>query len=248
MPARQPPELDRRSSPPPADTVTIGPAPYAAWRNTALGAVTNALEQRLILELVGEAGGHRILDAGCGDGALACELAAIGAEVTGVDGDPAMLSVARERASSAGLDVTFVESRLERLPFPDGSFDVVVAVTVLCFVPDASAAVRELTRVLRPGGRLVIGELGRYSVWAAIRRIRGWLGSRTWRAARFRTASDLRALAGQAGLTVEAVRGSVFYPPVALTARAMAPLDRRLGRRRTAGAAFVALAASRRPR
>lgn len=244
MPARQP-EADRRSSPAPSDTVAIGPAPDVAWRNSGLGAITEALEQRGILELVGGAAGLRVLDAGCGDGGLACELAANGAEVTGVDAEPAMLLAARERASSAGIDVAFVESRLERLPFADDSFEVVVAVTVLCFVPDASAAVRELARVLRPGGRLVIGELGRYSVWAAIRRIRGWLGSRTWRAARFRTASDLRALAGQAGLTVEAVRGSVFYPPVALAARAMAPLDRRLGRRRTVGAAFVAVAASK---
>ena len=122
-------------------------------------------------------------------------------------------------------------------------FDVVASITVLCFVPDATGAVREMARVLRPGGRLVLGELGRWSLWAAIRRIRGWLGSATWRAARFRTAAELRALAEQAGLSVTAIRGAVYYPPVGLLARTLAPIDSWLGRVTTFGAAFIALSA-----
>ena len=71
-----------------------------------------------------------------------------------------------------------------------------------------AAQFEEMRRVLgsteRPGGRLVIGELGRWSLWAAIRRVRGWLGSPTWRAARFRSASDLRALVQGADTTIGA--------------------------------------------
>ena len=225
----------------------IGPARYAAWRATALGDTTEALEQQLILGLVGELPGRDVLDAGCGDGTLVCALATRGATVTGVDADPAMLSAARSRAGAASLTATFVEGRVERLPLPDASFDVVVAVAVLCFVPDPASALRELTRVLRPGGRLVVGELGRWSTWAAIRRVRGWRGSPTWRAAHFRTASELRALAEQAGVTVEAVRGAIYYPPLGLAARALAPLDARLGQLTTIGAAFVAVAGTREP-
>lgn len=101
-------------------------------------------------------------------------------------------------------------------------------------------AVRELARVLR---RLVLGELGRWSLWAAIRRLRGWLGSTTWKVARFRTAADLRALAEESGLSVTAVRGAVFYPPVGIFARVLAPLDPWLGRLTTFGAAFIVLRA-----
>jgi len=102
-----------------------------------------------------------------------------------------------------------------------------------------------MARVLRPGGRLVLGELGRWSVWAAIRRLRGWLGAATWKAARFRTADELRALAEAAGLRVAAIRGVVFFPPVGICARLMAPVDPWLGRHTTLGAAFIALAAAK---
>ncbi len=60
-----------------ADTPTaIGPRAYVSWRSTSLGAVTEALECRLILDLMGELKGRHVLDAGCGGGALVCSLAA----------------------------------------------------------------------------------------------------------------------------------------------------------------------------
>jgi ubiquinone/menaquinone biosynthesis C-methylase UbiE len=220
---------------------SIGPRSYASWRASALGAITEAIEQRLILDMMGDIRGARVLDAGCGDGALVCAAASRGAEVTGVDPDPAMLAAARSRAAAAGIRASFLEGRVERLPFPDASFDVVASVTVLCFVPDAAGAVRELARVLRPGGRLVLGELGRSSIWAAIRRVRGRLGSAIWRAAKFRSAKELRALAEQAGLSVTTVRGAVYYPPIGVLARVLAPIDPWLGRTTTCGAAFLAL-------
>ena len=219
----------------------IGPRRYATWRATTLGEVTEAIEQRLILRLAGELRGRAVLDAGCGDGTLVRALAGRGATVTGVDADPAMLAAARARAPEAA----FVQGRVERLGLADASFDVVVAVTVLCFVPDPESAIRELARVLRTGGRLVIGELGRWNAWAAIRRVRGWRGSPTWRAAHFRTAAQLRTLAEQAGVGVEVVRGAVYYPPNGLAARALAPLDPGPARVSTLGAAFLAVAGTK---
>jgi SAM-dependent methyltransferase len=224
-------------------STSIGPELYASWRATSLGVITEGIEQRLILDMMGELAGARVLDAGCGDGALVCAAASRGAEATGVDPDPAMLAAARSNVGKAGLKAAFLEGRAERLPFPDATFDVVASVTVLCFVPDAAGAVREMARVLRPGGRLVLGELGRWSLWATLRRVRGWLGSAIWQAAQFRTSAELRSLAEQAGLSVTAVRGAVYYPPIGMLARALAPLDSWLGRLTTFGAAFVALSA-----
>ena len=69
------------------------------------------------------------------------------------------------------------------------------------------------------------------------------LGAAIWKAARFRTAAELRALAEQAGLSVMALRGAVYYPPADLLTRVLTPIDPLLGGLTTFGAAFIALSA-----
>ena len=225
----------------------VGPEDYQHWRASPLGAVTEALEQALVLRLAGPLAGRRVLDVGCGDGAYALTAARQGAQVVGVDASLPMIGAARARARDAALDVQFEPADAAALPFEHDRFDVVLAVTVLCFVPDAAAALREMSRVLAPGGRLVLGELGRWNAWAAWRRLRAWRGSELWRTASFRTVGELRALACDAGLKVEQVCGAIFYPPLAGAARLMALLDPWLGARTTLGAAFIAVAAARPP-
>ena len=99
--------------------------------------------------------------------------------------------------------------------------------------------------MLRPGGRLVIGDLGRWSPWAARRRIRGWFGAKFWRTARFRAAAELVGLITQAGLVVGSIHGSIFFPPWTRLARVMARFDQRLGEVTTLGAAFLAIQATK---
>jgi ubiquinone/menaquinone biosynthesis C-methylase UbiE len=224
-------------------TNQIGPRAYERWRASRLGSVTEALEQTRILDLIGPVEGRRILDLGCGDG-LTWTLAERGAWAVGIDVDRAMLDVASAQSvRSQRQRPRFVEGRIEQLPFPDGSFDVVVIVTVLCLVADRAGAVREAARVLRPGGRLVIGDLGRWSAWAARRCVQAWLGSELWQSAHFSTARGLSHLVERSGLIVEDVRGSVYYPPIGVLARPLARLDRWFGTITTVGAAFIALAA-----
>ncbi|MCC7427397.1 MAG: methyltransferase domain-containing protein [Alphaproteobacteria bacterium] len=218
-----------------------GPEAYRAWRASPLGRITDACEAAALQPLLGTVAGLDLLDIGCGDGMLAADMAMAGARVIGIDPDAAMLEAARPRAAGHGFHL--VRGRIEALPFAAGSFDLVTAVTVLCFVRDETAAWREMARILRPGGALVIGELGRWSLWALRRRVRGWLGSRLWRDVAFHSAAQLRRAAGAAGLSVEEVRGAVFHPPSAFVARLTAGLDARLGRRTSLGAAFIALRA-----
>ena len=127
--------------------------------------------------------------------------------------------------------------------FRDREFDLVLAKTVLCFVDEAQATVDEMARVLRPGGRLVIGELHKWSSWAARRRLRACFGSALWRRGRFRTAGALRRLAQASGLDVETVGGARLLPRLTMAARRMARHDACFARLTTFGAAFVALAA-----
>jgi len=226
-----------------SDPADLGPEAYTRWRASEIGAISEQLESQLILELIGDVSGCRVLDVGCGDGELALELARRGAIVTGIDASAAMIEAAKGRAKQHKADITFQVARAEELPFPTQQFDVVTAITILCFVDDVSAVFREMARVLKPGGRLVIGELGKWSTWAAARRIRAWLGSELWRQARFRTAKELRAHAEQVGLAVQSMRGAVFYPRLRLAMRLLSPFDLAIGRFVTFGAAFVALCA-----
>jgi len=225
---------------PPAETLTKS---YARWRSSRLGRITNALEHDLLIRLLGAVAGTSLLDVGCGDGELASQLARRGASVTGLDADPAMIAAAHRRPEFANGRLRLVEGKAEQLPFDDALFDRVVAVTVLCFIPDAASAVAEMARVLKPGGRLVVGELGRWSLWAALRRMRGWLGDPIWRTATFRTAEELVALARGAGLNVVEKHGAVHYPPWGTAAKLLAPIDLRLGKQTTFGSAFIAVSA-----
>jgi ubiquinone/menaquinone biosynthesis C-methylase UbiE len=218
---------------------------YARWRSSRLGAITDGLEQALLLELLGPLTGKMLLDVGCGDGALAAVLARRGAQVTGLDSDPLMVAAARRRAEREAIPLTIVEGKGEALPFHRDAFDVTLAVTSLCFIQDVRQAIAEMARVLKPGGRLVIGELGRWSLWAMKRRIRGWLGNATWHAAAFRTAAELRSLVEAAGLEVTSIRGAAYYPPFALAAELLAAVDSWLGRTTIFGAAFIVVAAKK---
>ncbi|MER7008878.1 methyltransferase domain-containing protein [Dactylosporangium sp. NPDC000555] len=76
--------------------------------------------------------------------------------ITGVELSPAMLAIARQRAADLGLGVDLHEGDAQALPFADASFDTVVCALSLCTIPDPTAAIAEMKRVLVPGGRLLL--------------------------------------------------------------------------------------------
>jgi arsenite methyltransferase len=107
--------------------------------------------------------GERVLDVGSGagtDSLVAAQMVGSEGRVTGIDMTPEMLARARAAATELGAEnVEFVEAEAERLPFPDGSFDVVISNGVIDLVPDKDAVFAELSRVLRPGGRIQIADV-----------------------------------------------------------------------------------------
>src|SRR5438270_5309889 len=107
-----------------------------------------------VLAVAGEVSGLAVLDAGCGPGLYAEELARRGASVTAVDASEEQLRIARERLPAT----TDVQRAVlgEPLPFDDDTFDLIVCALVIHYVADRAAAFAEFRRVLRPGGRAVV--------------------------------------------------------------------------------------------
>ena len=107
--------------------------------------------------------GERVVDVGSGagiDSLIAARMVGSEGRVVGVDMTPAMLDKARRSASERGVrQVEFREGLAERLPVYDGWADVVISNGVLNLMPDKDAALREMARVLKPGGRLQIGDI-----------------------------------------------------------------------------------------
>ncbi|MGB9792759.1 MAG: class I SAM-dependent methyltransferase [Thermacetogeniaceae bacterium] len=139
---------------------------YDEWYKRPLGALVDRIEKEPVYEFLQPAAGEEILDVGCGTGNFSLELARLGAKVTGIDISEEMLGVARRKAEAEGLEIKFLKGDVMCLPFADESFDKVVSVTALEFAPDLKAALEECYRVLRPGGRLVVGVIGGNSLWS----------------------------------------------------------------------------------
>jgi SAM-dependent methyltransferase len=108
--------------------------------------------------------GRRVLDVACGTGVVARLAAAAGGDATGIDVHPGMLDVARTLEPR----VTWLAGDAVALPLPDASFDLAYCQQGLQFVPDLAAALRELHRVLVPGGRLAV------ALWCDVSRAPGF--------------------------------------------------------------------------
>ena len=112
-----------------------------------------------LVRFAGVQRGSKVLDVGCGTGVAALTAARAGAKVTGLDLTPELVARAKENAKLAKVEIDLHEGDAEALPFGDGAFDVVLSQFGHMFAPRPEVVIREMLRVLRPGGTLA------FSTW-----------------------------------------------------------------------------------
>jgi SAM-dependent methyltransferase len=131
-------------------------APWIAGDFGAIAREVGTSEAESFVARMALESGARVLDIACGTGNVTIPLARRGASVTGLDMTPHLLEEARTRADLEGLRIRFDEGFAETLPYPNGSFDVLVSMFGIMFSPLPATVVSEMARVLRPGGRLAL--------------------------------------------------------------------------------------------
>jgi SAM-dependent methyltransferase len=138
------------------DYAAIKQRQQATWASGDYAVIGTTLQ--IVGESLAEAAdvraGERVLDVAAGNGNATLAAARRFAEVTSTDYVPSLLDKGRERAAAEGLDVRFQVADVEALPFPDGSFDVVLSTFGAMFAPDHERTAAEMMRVARPGGRI----------------------------------------------------------------------------------------------
>lgn len=172
---------------------------YDSWYTTPLGAYEDELENALIFRHAGVVRGKTVLDVGCGTGLYSIRLSEGGADVTAVDISSKMIEIARRKAQDRGQYIWYDQADMARLPYENRTFDMVVSVTALEFAVDPLLTLIEMARVLRPGGKLVIGVLNNDSPWADARRERTKREESIYGKAHFFSSSDLRLLFHRTG-------------------------------------------------
>ncbi len=189
-------------------------AAYDSWFATPLGRLVDEVEKQAIFRLTPEVEGRRILEIGCGTGNFSLALAHKRAKVVGFDCSSPMLARAQEKVSRQDLDLTLVRGLASHLPFVDESFDGVMCILAMDFMTEREIALREMVRVLRFGGFLLVGMLNRFSLWSAERAIKAWFKPSLWREVRFITHRELRRLLS-APLELTAIRTgqAIYFPP-----------------------------------
>lgn len=160
-------------------------------------------------------GSERVLDAGCGHGEYTIFALARGARVWAIDASEAMLNYTERACHEAGLECEEASQQsVKAIDYPDGHFDVVYCLSVLECISDPELAMRELVRVLKPGGRLYLDVCNGIAVhWRLLFLVMQLIGAAPKGRMKYFFPRQLRAMVRSVGCDLVASCGQAFSPP-----------------------------------
>ena len=179
------------------------PEAYDRWFTIPIGSLVRKYEANLLMDLLSPGHGELILDAGCGTGIFTLDILSHGSQVVGLDISLPMLMRAREKLR--GYPFQMVLGDLLKLPFQENIFNKVVSVTALEFIEDAKGAVKELFRVTKKRGCVVVATLNSLSPWASRRKAEAKRKHTLFEKAVFRSPDELRSLTPLEGVVKTAI-------------------------------------------
>ena len=174
---------------------------YDQWFETPIGRLIKGYENELILRMLTPSRGEIILDAGCGTGVFTAHICETGARVIGLELSRPMLV----RATNKIMPFLSVQGDMRKLPFADDSFDKAVSITALEFIEEAKIAVKEMFRVTKPGGIIVVATLNSLSPWADRREEKGKKGHPIFKHTVFRSPEEMAGLSPVQGMIRTAI-------------------------------------------
>jgi len=190
-------------------------AEYDAWYDSRLGAACLESEIALLRRGAGDLEGKAVLEVGCGTGRFLRALGQEAVQAVGVDRDFAMLDFARRQAlPQMRHPFDWIKGDALAIPIRDGAVDVVFENTVLCLCKDPAPVIREMVRVCRPGGKVVLGELNPFSPWQWWRRLKAAFGSGSFVGASWHRPRDLLTALAASGCQTQLVGRAIFWPPL----------------------------------
>jgi ubiquinone/menaquinone biosynthesis C-methylase UbiE len=179
------------------------PEKYDRWFETPIGVLVKKYENELLLDMLQPCPGERILDAGCGTAVFTYNILSFGPRITGLEISYPMLK--RATLKSKGYPFRAVAGDMKYLPFGDECFDKVVSMTALEFIEEGKEAVKELFRVTKIGGAVVVTTLNSLSPWADRRKKEADKGHALFKQMICRSPDDLHALAPVDGTVKTAI-------------------------------------------
>ncbi|MGM0411389.1 MAG: class I SAM-dependent methyltransferase [Bacillota bacterium] len=167
---------------------------YDSWYETKMGSFIDEVETKAAFDLFQPKSGEKVLDIGCGTGNFSIKLAKKGCEVTGIDISFPMLEQANKKAEKLNLDIDFKKGNALELDFNDNTFDSIFSMTAIEFIKELEKAFNEMKRVVKPGGKILLGTIRKNSDWGRLYKKQAQREDSVFSDAIFREPEDLENL------------------------------------------------------